>query len=102
MAFALALTLCTMVGATNPNGISTKDAFDCQTYDVSVWDAEKECIDELKGESALMAAAWAATDLPEALTTYLRHWNLDGAQIDVKRLNDYDFKCERRSEAELP
>lgn len=52
--------------------------------------------------SPYQTTAGAATDLPEALSTYLRHWNLDGANIDVKRLNDYDFKCERRSEADLP
>lgn len=92
MAFAIALTLCTLYAG------DVRD--NCQTYDIAVYDTKKECDDDMTGEADLFGSAWAATDLPEAVSTYLRHWNIKG--VDVKHLNNYDFTCEHRSEDELP
>lgn len=104
MPAALVLSLCLMTGATNDNGVSAAQAFDCESnvYDISVWDYKNECDNELGYEAELLKAAFDSKESTKAITAYLRHWNLDGAQIDVRRVSEFNMKCEYRSEAELP
>lgn len=83
--YALILTLCSFAG--------------CNGYVISVddeWKSQNPCETELVKESNLFARAWGNQ---KATEKYLTRFNV---REEVGTLTDYDFTCEKLTDAMIP